>query len=146
MSEDVKGRLDALVSKWNVAVQDISETESSILAFGTWRAQPVILKVVKRQGDEWHSGEVLQAFGGNGVVRVHEYVEGAVLLERAMPGNSLVSIAMSGRDDEATDILAGVIQRIAGCTPPVRCPTVQDWAKGFDRYDESHVTRRPHSA
>jgi streptomycin 6-kinase len=103
-----------------------------------------VLKVIKHKGDEWHSGEVVQAFGGNGVVRVYEYVEGAVLLERAVPGESLVSIAIDGRDGEATTILADVIQRMSGRTPPRRCPTVHDWAKGFDRYlasDDDQIPR-----
>jgi streptomycin 6-kinase len=149
MSEDLRQRVEALVGEWNVTVQDTSETESSFLVFGTCRDQPVVLKVVKRPGDEWHSGEVLQAFGGNGVVRVYEYVEGAVLLERAIPAESLVSMAIDGRDGEANTILADVIQRMSGCTPPRRCPTVHDWAKGFDRYlasDDDQIPTMVHSA
>lgn len=143
-SEEVRQRVEALVGEWNVRVQDTSETETSILVFGTWRARPAVLKVVKRHGDEWHSGEVLQAFGGNGVVGVYECAEGAVLLERAVPGESLVSMATDGRDGEATMILADLIQRMSGCTPPKRCPTVHDWAKGFDRYlasDDDQIPR-----
>lgn len=143
-SDQVHRQADALVREWNVTVEKTSETDTSFLAFGTRGPQPVVLKVVKREGDEWHSGEVLQAFGGNGVVRVYEYVEGAVLLERAVPGESLVSMAIDGRDGEATTILADVIQRMSGCTPPRRCPTVHDWAKGFDRYlasDDDQIPR-----
>lgn len=143
IGEDVSQRVEALVRKWNVTVQGTSETESSFLVFGTWNGQPVVLKVVRREGDEWHSGEVLRAFGGNGVVRVFEHVEGAALLERAMPGDSLVSMATSGRDDEATAILADVIQRMSGCTPPRGCPTIHDWAKGFDRYVASEDIQVP---
>lgn len=144
MSERLRQRVEALVADWNVTVEDTSETGTSFLVFGTWRDRPVVLKVIKGQGDEWHSGEVLQAFGGNGVVRVYEYVEGAVLLERALPGKSLVSMAIHGRDGEATMILADVIQRMSGCTPPRRCPTVHDWAKGFDCYlasDDDQIPR-----
>lgn len=134
IATELRTRIDDLIRKWNLTVDETSETESSLLAFGTLGHQPVVLKVVKHEGDEWHAGEVLEAFGGNGVVRVYEYVEGAVLLERAAPGESLVSMTIDGRDEEATAILADVIQRMAGCTPPKRCATVQDWAKGFERY------------
>ena len=73
----------------------------------------------------WHSGEIVPAFGGNGGVRV--FVRGgALLLERAMPGESLVNLAVSGRDDEAATIMAAVIHRTAGRTPPPRCPTLHD--------------------
>lgn len=130
----LRTRLDDLVRRWNVAVDETSETGTSFLAFGTRGHQPVVLKVIKREADEWHCGEILEAFCGNGVVRVYEYVEGAVLLERATPGQSLVSMTADGRDGEATAILAEVIEQMSGCTPPKRCPTIQDWAKGFVRY------------
>jgi streptomycin 6-kinase len=133
-SGQVQQRAKALARKWNVSVENTSETDTSFLLFGTRSLEPVVLKVIKHQGDEWHSGEIVQAFGGNGVVRVYEYVDGAVLLQRAVPGESLVSMAIHGRDGEATTILADVIQRMFGCAPPTRCPTVHDWAKGFDRY------------
>jgi streptomycin 6-kinase len=143
-SVELHRRADALARTWNVTVDKTAETGTSFLLFGTCRRDPVVLKVIKHKGDEWHSGEVVQAFGGKGVVRVYEYVEGAVLLERAVPGESLVSIAIDGRDGEATTILADVIQRMSGRTPPRRCPTVQDWAKGFDRYlasDDDQIPR-----
>ena len=38
-----------------------------------------MLKVLRLPGDEWRSGEVLEAFGGKAVVRVYDYVEGAEL-------------------------------------------------------------------
>lgn len=127
-------RAEASVRTWNGTVENTLETETSLLGFGKRQGQPVVVKVIKREGDEWHSGEIVQAFGGNGVVRVYEYVDGALLLERAMPGESLVNLAVSGRDDEATAILAAVIHRMAGRTPPPRCPTLHDWEKGFERY------------
>ena len=129
-----RARVDDLVRTWGLTVDRTSETESSILAFGARGRQPVVLKVLKREGDEWHSGDVLEAFGGRGVVRVFEHVEGAVLVERAAPGDSLVSLAIAGGDEDATAILADVIQRMAGSTPPPRCATVYDWEKEFARY------------
>jgi streptomycin 6-kinase len=130
----VRTRIDDLIRKWSLTVDETCETESSFFVFGTRGQQPVVLKVLKNEGDEWHSGEVLEAFGGNGVVRVYEYVAGAVLLERLAPGESLASLAIDGRDEEATGILADVIQQMSGCVPPQGCATVQDWAKGFERY------------
>ena len=130
-------------------IDDTIETESSVIAFGARNVigsesrdnQDVVLKVVKQPGDEWHSGEVLAAFNGNGFVRVYEQAPGAVLLERLSPGNSLVDLTLNGRDEEATDILADVIRqmtaRASSMSPlelPQACATVQDWAKGFERY------------
>jgi streptomycin 6-kinase len=56
---------------------------------------------------------VLAAFGGSGTARVYEYIEGAALLERLNPGARLASIALDGRDEEATEILADVIDRMS---------------------------------
>ena len=95
-----------------MAVEHEVETQSSILAFG-WRGnQSVVLKVIRNHGDEWHSGDILDAFDGNGVVRVLDRFDGAVLLERLQPGDSLVGMAVNGNDDQATGILADVIGRM----------------------------------
>lgn len=138
--------------KWGVVVDHTFETESSVIAFGSRgpaarESQPVVLKIIKREGDEWRSGEILQAYRGNGVARVYEHAPGAVLLERLMPGSSLAEIALSGSDDEATDILAGVIRQmsmemampmsVSGRETSQAFPTevtVWDWARAFDRY------------
>lgn len=112
-----------------------------VIAFGTRDNQPVVLKVIKQPGDEWRSGEILNAFDGQGVARVYEQAPGAVLLERLRPGNSLVEMTLNGADDEATDILADVIQQMSAhassMSPPEMpqaCATVQDWAGGFESY------------
>ena len=143
-------RIQQHARDWGVIIDDTIETESSVIAFGNRdvigsgsRAnQDVVLKVVKQPGDEWRSGEVLAAFDGNGFVRVYEHVPGAVLLERLKPGNSLVDFSLNGRDEEATSILADVIQQMSTAeheSPKLRaalqhCPTVHHWAKGFERY------------
>jgi streptomycin 6-kinase len=154
-------RIRLYAREWGVIVEDTFQTESSVIGFGTRdvddagsRKQDVVLKVVKQPGDEWHSGEVLAAFNGKGFVRVYEHAPGAVLLQRLKPGNSLVDLSLHGRDEEATDILAGVIQQMSSVesslssvelpkserespnsrAPLQHCPTVHDWAKAFERY------------
>jgi streptomycin 6-kinase len=137
---------------WGVVVEDTFETESSVISFGTRDNKSVVLKVIKQPGDEWRSGEILEAFDGNGFVRVYEHTPGAVLVERLRPGNSLVEMALNGRDDEATDILADVIHQMPSISsvnlppeaelPSLRttlqhCPTVHDWARGFEHYLET---------
>jgi streptomycin 6-kinase len=134
--------------RWGVIVDHTFETESSVIAFGSrgpdsLETQPVVLKVIKRESDEWSTGEILDAFDGNGVARVYEHAPGAVLLERLKPGNSLAEIALSGSDEEATDILASIIQQMSmqismsgtkTSASPVTSVTVSDWAKAFERY------------
>ena len=140
MSDDSSAR-DRLIERaeaWHVVVEDALETETSLIAYGQRAAQPVVLKVVKRPGDEWRSGEVLTEFDGRGVVRLYEHVPGAVLLERLVPGNSLVDLTVSGRDEEATAILASVVRAMTPPRPTTSSsnppPTVHDWGKAFAWY------------
>jgi len=132
-------RLVERAAAWRVTVDDVFETAGSLIAYGRRTSEPVVLKIVKRPGDEWYSGVVLTEFGGHGVVRVHEHSGGAALLERLRPGNSLVDLTLSGRDDEATAHIAGVIRAMT--SSPVAgsnaYPTVQDWGKGFAWYAAS---------
>lgn len=134
LSRDLLERIQQHARAWRLVVEDVFETETSAIAFVTRDAQPLVLKVVKQQGDEWHSGKVLEAFAGNGVARVYEQAPGAMLIERLRPGNSLVSLALNGKDEKATNILAAVMQKMSAPEVPVLCATTQDWARGFDRY------------
>jgi streptomycin 6-kinase len=123
-------------TQWNVKVDEIRETESSLVGFGVRNGRRVVLKLT-RSADEARSGQVLKAFDGDGAVRVYEYEHGAVLLERLDPGEQLVALVRRGKDDEATNIIAEVIAKLAHHPPPAETPTVADWGRGFDRYVQS---------
>ena len=118
------------------------ETETALLAFGKRGSEPVVLKVAKSPRDEWSAGDVLRAFTG-GVARVLEHGAGALLLERVVPGDSLVRLVHAGRDSEATDALAAVIGALAPRDPPAGSPTVTDWGAAFARYREDGAGRIP---
>ena len=121
-------------AQWNVTLVERRETATSVLGFGVRDGRGVVLKLTTGADDELHSGKVLRAFGDSGTVRVLEDEPGAVLLERLEPGAQLVTVVKRVDDDEATRILAGVIERLAHHTPPPECPTVADWGRGFGRY------------
>lgn len=139
----LKQRLEDRAREWRVAVDETFDTVTSLIAYGRRDDKdPVVLKLVKVQGDEWHSGEVLKAFGGRGMVRVHDFIPGSMLLERILPGRSLVDLSVNDRDDEATVVLAEVI----GAMSPdaaMSAPTVRDWGGGFKRYAASGQHRLP---
>lgn len=126
--------LHAKAAAWNVTINETRQTATSLLGFGVRDGQRVVLKLTN-VSDEAHGGKVLRAFGESGAVRVYEAETGAVLLERLEPGEQLVSLVRRGEDDEATRILATVIQKLAHHQAPDECPTVADWGRGFD----SHV-------
>jgi streptomycin 6-kinase len=120
--------------QWKVSIHETFETPGSVLAFGVSRGSHVVLKIIKQQGDEWLSGEVLQAFNGEGAARVYECDAGAVLLERLEPGEALVNLVRNGNDEQATEVLAEVMRQMAGHTAPAQTATLFDWAGAFDRY------------
>lgn len=115
-------------------VSERLETASSLIAFGERDVHPVVLKIVKQPGDEWNSGQVLEAFAAKGFVRVYEHAPGAILMERLRPGDSLASISLSGEDEKATSILIDALKTRSTAQSPSQCPTLFDWAEGFDRY------------
>jgi streptomycin 6-kinase len=136
-------RLRRHAVEWDVAIESTEETQSSIIAYGTRGATHVVLKLVKDEGDEWNSGEVVQAFDGRGVARVHEHTGGALLLERLQPGQSLVALCERGDDEAATDVLASVIERMAPRATPAKCVMLDDFAASFDRYLTANDARVP---
>lgn len=106
-------RFAAHASQWRVDVHEIRVTETSQLGFGTRGNHDVVLKVIRNEnGEEWRCGEVLEAFRGEGVVRPIEYANGAVLLPRLRPGHDLTTLCLDGRDEEATEIIATLMQRM----------------------------------
>ena len=138
--------LETKAVEWNVTLDEISETPTSLIGFGVRGGVRVVLKISKQVGDESHSGEVLKAYGGDGAVRVYKSETGAVLLERLEPGELLVNLVKHGRDAEATEILAEVIAKLANHEAPIGCPTVTDWGHGFDRYLQSGDEQIPRDA
>jgi len=129
--------LETKAVEWNVTLEEIRETPTSLIGFGVRGCVRVVLKITKQDSDESHSGEVLKAYGGHGTVRVYDFETGAVLLERLEPGEQLVNLVKHGRDVEATNILAEVIAKLANHEAPVGFPTVSDWGRAFDRYLQS---------
>ena len=135
-------RLEERILAWGVTVDEVVRTPDSVIAFGRCGVAPVVLKVTVRPGGEWHAGQVLDAFAGRGVVRALEHVEGAVLLERVLPGRPLAS---EPDDDAATAILAEVIGRMSPGPPPVGAPTVEVEGWDFERYLAGGDARIPNA-
>src|SRR5262245_36556527 len=147
---EILKRLRRHAADWRVDIDDPFETESSLIAFGTRAGEQVVLKVTRRPGDEWYSGEILQAFNGSGFVRVYQHAPGVVLLERLRPGRSLVELSLNGSDEDATEILADVMARMrliehqqTSNIDSHGVPTVHDWARGFARYAAGDNQRIP---
>jgi streptomycin 6-kinase len=75
--------------------------------------EPGVLKILSKIGakDERGAADALRWFGGHGAVELLRHDNGAMLLELA-EGGSLASVVESGRDDEATKIIADLLNKL----------------------------------
>jgi len=133
-------RIEQLAREWSLAVEDTFETQTSVICYVNRQGQSLVLKVVKQEGDEWNGGAALDAFNGNGVVRVFDHEPGAMLLERLDPATSL---SHEQDDDRATKILAEVIGKMPKRQAADNIPTVEEWGRGFNRYLDKHDKQIP---
>ena len=93
----------------------------------------LVLKLLPVGSDEWRSGEVLAHWDGLGAVRLVEQAPGAVLIERARPGDDLCPM-VDADDDAATEILCDVMAKLNRPAPDIAgFRTVADWGRGFAR-------------
>lgn len=143
LNKDLSDRIVFYAQAWRVTIERTLATDTSVIVHGRRAGQPVVLKVVKEPGDEWRCGEIAAKFGGRGVVQVYECAEGVALFERLDPGEPLAELAKNGRDDEATDILATLLGRMAPLDPPEWCPAVDSLGEAFARYGASGDERVP---
>ena len=104
--------------------------------------EPVFCRVHRNAGDRL-AADVLEAFGGRGVVRVLERQAEAVLLERLEPGTPLSALVVNGEDDEATRILARTILQMRADSVPDGVPAAADLGVSFARYLEAGDRRLP---
>jgi len=145
LSKELNDRVLTCVRAWGVTIERTVATKTSLLVHGKRAGKPVVLKVVKEEGDEWRCGEIAAKFGGRGVVQVYEHLPGAALFEKLDPGEPLAALTLAGRDEEAMDILASLLGRMVPGDPPEGCPTVEQWAGAFVRHAGSGDERVPAS-
>lgn len=74
-------------------------------------AERVMLKIA-REAEEQRGGALMAWWDGVGAARVLAHDGDALIMERAPDGESLVAMARSGRDDEASQILCAVAARL----------------------------------
>jgi streptomycin 6-kinase len=124
------GLLADVAARWELCLGDpyglsFNYVARAVRADGT----PAVLKLTPPAGELRYEVAALRHFGGAGAVRLlaADVDAGAVLLERAEPGELLT--ALQARDDDtATRVAAAVGTRLhRPATRPLR--TVEDWAR-----------------
>jgi streptomycin 6-kinase len=109
----VEDKIKPYIDRWHLALDGVPfETHSSWLAFVVRGDEKAMLKVFKPGSDEAAGARYLAAHHGHGTVKVLGGDDGAVLIERILPGTRLTALPLDGRDDEATHIICDVIERL----------------------------------
>ena len=98
---------------WNLSnPQFLAQTMTSHIYTVTYEAETVILKLLSpSEVDEQRGAVALRYFDGHGAVRLIRYDQGAQLMEYAA-GDELVTVVERGEDENATRIIAQVIQQL----------------------------------
>ena len=129
--------LSAAVARWALASPSfVTETATSVLyRVDHGEHGPAALKLLKPGAgdDEAQGGAMLAWYGGHGAARVFGLAPDAVLMEW-LPGETLGDVARAGRDDAATLLLAGAVERLHArrdARPPELTPLRRRFASLF---------------
>lgn len=106
-------KLHYYLTTWNLSdPQFLTQTMTSHIYTATYETETVILKLLSpSEIDEQRGAVALRYFDGHGAVRLLRYDEGAHLMEYAA-GDELVTLVERGEDENATRIIAQVIQQL----------------------------------
>ncbi|MFI4936169.1 MAG: aminoglycoside phosphotransferase family protein [Caulobacterales bacterium] len=135
------GAMAPLMTRWGLTpdgpapvLRYQGDTPTGAVAFVRRGEERLVLKLLTPGSDEAQSAAVLTHWDGQGAVRLVEAVEGAILMERAAPGEDLAEHVRAGRDDEATLILCEVVAKLRRPAPAEGgYRRIEDWGAGFDR-------------
>ncbi|MFN2236990.1 MAG: aminoglycoside phosphotransferase family protein [Anaerolineales bacterium] len=105
--------LDDYLVAWNLSnPQLLTQSMTSHIYTVMYQGETVILKLLSATETEEQVGALaLRYFDGHGAIRLMRYDAGAQLLEYAA-GAELVTLVERGEDENATRIIAGVIQQL----------------------------------
>ena len=106
-------KLHYYLVRWNLSdPQLLAQTMTSQIYTVAYETETVILKLLSpSETDEQRGAVALRYFDGYGAVRLLRYDEGAHLMEYAA-GDELLTLVERGEDENATRIIAQVIQQL----------------------------------
>lgn len=104
--------VSGLAKEWNLtSLVPVDNLSFNYVLSGFQNDQPVILKISFKQEDLEREVDALRCFSGFGGAAVLEYQDNAVLLKKAMPGESLKNY-LPNRREEALLIACGVAKKL----------------------------------
>lgn len=129
--EDLPTIISFLADSWQLNQLEVNKNFSyNFVLTGFQKRQPIVLKMGLNHQDLMREAEMLQAFQGYGGVRLlsQNQVQGALLIERSMPGHSL-KLLFPNDDEEAIQITSRLMTNLhrASFPPRGQIPTVNQW-------------------
>jgi len=134
-----------VIQRWSLSeIQPVQNISYNYLVFATnSEDRPVVLKLGVPHHEFEMEIQALRAFSGNGTVRLlkADPSQGAMLLERILPGNNLLSIQ---NDQVSTLIAARLMVKIWKPAPSESTfPSAGNWCQGISRYLANYPENGP---
>ncbi|KXP12015.1 3'-kinase [Tsukamurella pulmonis] len=133
--DPLAGWRDAL-DRWSLSPDGAPfGTPGSDLLPVRWRDRPAMLKRANTS-EERAGAAVLRWWGGDGAAEVFAHDGDIVLMERATGTASLMTMALDGRDDEATRILCGTVEHLhrpRPGAPDAELVPLREWFASLER-------------
>jgi streptomycin 6-kinase len=138
---------DEYIARWNLILDGRpTATRSSRVLPVRQDGEAAVLKMLKPGVDEHNAAAFLEYLDGNGAVRLLAADRGALLMERATGTRSLRTMATSGEDTEAAEILSETVERLHAPhrrPPPSELIPLRDWFSPlFEHETEVPILRR----
>jgi streptomycin 6-kinase len=121
--------IERYMSRWDLAPDGNPViTRSSHLLPVRYQGLPAMLKIATHP-EEQRGAELMQWWAGDGAARVLALDGPALLVERATGLRSLITMAASGSDDHASQIICAVAARLHAprSHPPTNLVPLADW-------------------
>lgn len=133
--ESLPGIAKSIADKYGLSgLTPITNLSYNYVMSGSQNNQPVVLKLSLDVEGLRQEAAALRAFAGFGAVNVLVEDDGLLLLERAIPGNTLTS-CFPARDNEAILIACNVMKRLHQAPKPEAgtFPCIKDWLMAFNK-------------
>lgn len=115
MRIDIENSLLYYTSLWNLIPDgEIFSTPSSLLQPVLYKNKKAMLKIFMVE-EEKRGAKLMIWWNGIGAVKVFEYDNDAILMQRIPDNSLLTTMAVNNRDDEATQIICNVANLLHSC-------------------------------
>ena len=126
-----------LADLWQLSqLETVNNLSYHYILTGMKKEQPIVLKLGLNHQDLMRETMMLKVFQGYGGVKLldHNKDQGALLIERAMPGHFLKSL-FPENEEEAIQITSRLISNLHRASLPseAQIPTINHWLAVFDK-------------